>query len=557
MYVPGIPLPSEISEPHERLTLGSVLSGTFSSDTHPPGYYILMWAWTRCFGTSLFSIRLPGALFGIACIPLVYWLGVLLRNRAAGWLGAALVAFNGDHIFFSSTARMYSMTCFFALLSAALLLRLGQSDHPGPTLKFFYVVSVLIGVSSHIFFWTVLVTQTLWVVLSALVQKRPLPAVLRLQVLCWVLGSPLIAFAALQSSSTLAVLSGNVGLFTREYLQFSFLLPHPQVPELDPSLIYYFVGTDLVSQIYRYLAALAGLALLLLAIARQPRAEELLTDREGPGARSWMVTAGVAVLAILGFVATFYLKYRVLRGSRIHPTLLLIPLPLALAAVALFLSQRWEAIGGSLRLPGRFGYFGTSESLVTLMAVLPFSLIALGSLGKPLLNQRGLIFATPFLLLAVAMPLVQIAKRPAVAIAIALLLTALHLASLNSYGKMSNSVCDYQSLAEDLRPRLHRTDVIFLVPRWSSTPILYYLPATQYTLVGRDYEKARALHTGARIVVLLFRRQQLSPDMVTALKGYRQIGECRALQARAFLYEPAETEPQSDSARSRPILSRN
>src|SRR6266853_2275714 len=75
MYVPGIRLPAGVAEPSERMTPVSVVTGTFSSDTHPPGYYIVMLPWTHAFGTSLRSIRLPSALFGLACIPLLYLLG--------------------------------------------------------------------------------------------------------------------------------------------------------------------------------------------------------------------------------------------------------------------------------------------------------------------------------------------------------------------------------------------------------------------------------------------------------------------------------------------------
>jgi hypothetical protein len=37
MYVLGIRMPQGISVPGQRMTLPSVLTGTFSSDTHPPG----------------------------------------------------------------------------------------------------------------------------------------------------------------------------------------------------------------------------------------------------------------------------------------------------------------------------------------------------------------------------------------------------------------------------------------------------------------------------------------------------------------------------------------
>lgn len=53
MYVPGIHLADGVSEPAERTTLRRVITGTFSSDTHPPGYYLLMFPWTRVAGASV------------------------------------------------------------------------------------------------------------------------------------------------------------------------------------------------------------------------------------------------------------------------------------------------------------------------------------------------------------------------------------------------------------------------------------------------------------------------------------------------------------------------
>src|SRR5271165_6570683 len=80
MYVPGIRLPHSISYPEERLTLVKVLTSTLNSDTHPPAFYMMMWFWTKLFGTSTTVMRMPSALLGTACIPLVFWLGMLTRQ---------------------------------------------------------------------------------------------------------------------------------------------------------------------------------------------------------------------------------------------------------------------------------------------------------------------------------------------------------------------------------------------------------------------------------------------------------------------------------------------
>src|SRR5271167_1399223 len=145
MYVPGIRLPHGISFPEERLTLLKVVTSGLNSDTHPPAYYILMWAWTKCFGTTAWSIRLPSALLGTACIPLVFWLGMLTRQPAAGWIAAALVAVNGHLVFWSQIARMFTLACCLGLLATILLLQIAKQSRVSPTLQLLYAAIMLLG----------------------------------------------------------------------------------------------------------------------------------------------------------------------------------------------------------------------------------------------------------------------------------------------------------------------------------------------------------------------------------------------------------------------------
>jgi len=225
MYVPGIRLPHGISFPEERLTMVKVLTGTLNSDTHPPAYYMLMWAWTRCFGTSAWSIRLPSALLGTACIPIVFWLGMLTRQEAAGWIAAALVAVNGHQVFWSQVARMFTLACCLGLLATILLLRIAKKSHVSWSLQVLYVAVLLSGLCSHIFFWLILAAHMFWTLLNAWSQRQALPDAARLQFLALILGSPLLAFSAYQNGNTLASLSNNFLVYAREYLQFGFVFP--------------------------------------------------------------------------------------------------------------------------------------------------------------------------------------------------------------------------------------------------------------------------------------------------------------------------------------------
>src|SRR5215813_3948901 len=151
MYVPGIPLPEGISEPAPRMTLSRILTGTFSSDTHPPGYYLLMLPWTRVMGTSLRAIRLPSALLGLASVGLLFWLGSLAGRRLAGGVAAILLAASGYHIFWSQVARMFALACFLGLASTVVLLLIARGSRHRSLLTAVYVVLILAGVASHVF----------------------------------------------------------------------------------------------------------------------------------------------------------------------------------------------------------------------------------------------------------------------------------------------------------------------------------------------------------------------------------------------------------------------
>ena len=82
------------------------------------------------FGESERSIRLPAVLFGIATIPVFYWVARLALSRWASVMATAVLAVSYHHIFFSQNARGYSAALFFALATSGLLIRALGDDKP-------------------------------------------------------------------------------------------------------------------------------------------------------------------------------------------------------------------------------------------------------------------------------------------------------------------------------------------------------------------------------------------------------------------------------------------
>jgi mannosyltransferase len=100
-----------------RRGLQGMLSHLPASESAPPLYYILVWAWTRLFGTGPLGFRSLSALVGALTIPVMYAAGRRISTRAGLW-AAALTAVNPAMYYYSQEARAYALVI---LLSAAAL----------------------------------------------------------------------------------------------------------------------------------------------------------------------------------------------------------------------------------------------------------------------------------------------------------------------------------------------------------------------------------------------------------------------------------------------------
>jgi mannosyltransferase len=93
------------------------------TESTPPLYYVVAWAWSHVFGTGTFGLRALSALAGTLTIPLVYDAGARLASRRSGLIAAALVAFNPLLIWYGQEARSYALVTMLAAGSFALFAR--------------------------------------------------------------------------------------------------------------------------------------------------------------------------------------------------------------------------------------------------------------------------------------------------------------------------------------------------------------------------------------------------------------------------------------------------
>jgi mannosyltransferase len=115
----------------EVITAARVIPGSFSemlghvkaSESNPPLYYVLAWAWAKAFGTGEVGLRSLSALLGTATIPFAFAAAREVAGARAGLIASAIVAVNPMLIWYSQEARSYALLVFLCAVSLYFFLR--------------------------------------------------------------------------------------------------------------------------------------------------------------------------------------------------------------------------------------------------------------------------------------------------------------------------------------------------------------------------------------------------------------------------------------------------
>ena len=98
------------------------------ADFHPPGFFIILWIWTKLFGIGEIAVRMPSVIFGVISVFVVYLIGKKLYLKNLGLIGALLLAVNPLHIYYSQDARMYSMATLAVAVNILLFIKLLKGE---------------------------------------------------------------------------------------------------------------------------------------------------------------------------------------------------------------------------------------------------------------------------------------------------------------------------------------------------------------------------------------------------------------------------------------------
>jgi mannosyltransferase len=97
----------------------SAIFDALAKDGSPPLYYLLLHFWMEGFGRSEADTHALSLIFALLTIPAAMWAGWTLWGRRAGYVAAALAAFNPFLVAYAQETRMYSLLALLCLLATA------------------------------------------------------------------------------------------------------------------------------------------------------------------------------------------------------------------------------------------------------------------------------------------------------------------------------------------------------------------------------------------------------------------------------------------------------
>ena len=145
---------------------------------HVPGYFVILHGWLALVGANDFAVRFLSVWPSVLAVALLYRLGAEMgataarphRTRAAGLIGAALLATGAFQVWYAQEARMYSWLLAAALTATLCLWRILYGERPGRAAAG-YALAMTLTVYLHLYGFLIALAHTLFVAGWALVHR--------------------------------------------------------------------------------------------------------------------------------------------------------------------------------------------------------------------------------------------------------------------------------------------------------------------------------------------------------------------------------------------------
>lgn len=129
-----------------------------AQDVHVPLYHTLLHFWQQYFGNTVTAARSLSLVFFVLTIPATYYLAYYaFKQRSVALFSALLVAISPFSNWYGSEARMYSQLAFMTVVHQIYFLKIFKEAKPDHWVL--YVITAILGVYTHYFFFFVLLAE--------------------------------------------------------------------------------------------------------------------------------------------------------------------------------------------------------------------------------------------------------------------------------------------------------------------------------------------------------------------------------------------------------------
>lgn len=140
----------------------AIWATTAAHEPHPPGYYLLLWAWARLTGLGVVPARQLSLVFGLASVLAGWAVGRRLGGGATGLVAAGLLAVHPFQVFASHEVRMYMPLELLGLLATLTLWRAVEAGQTRWWAAYGVLAAAVLWVSYY--GALLLVAQAVWLV---------------------------------------------------------------------------------------------------------------------------------------------------------------------------------------------------------------------------------------------------------------------------------------------------------------------------------------------------------------------------------------------------------
>lgn len=157
-----------------RVPLADIIS-TFNSKNQHVLYSVLAHLSTGLFGDSVWALRLPAALFGVASIAALAWFGSLVTSRVEALAAATLLALSYHHVWFSQNARGYTGLMLATLIASTQLVKMTTGARWRMSLAAAYGIAMGVALYIHMTAAVIIVGHAIWwCALVVSVREKPI-----------------------------------------------------------------------------------------------------------------------------------------------------------------------------------------------------------------------------------------------------------------------------------------------------------------------------------------------------------------------------------------------